>query len=141
MHHKRSGGMRGQTSIEFLILFGFMLIVFLSFFVIIQQYVTSSHANHIQNALVEVAQVVEEELLLANQVNPIYKRQINLPATIVEQIYSVYIVDNTELILNTTNYEYLIFLPFNVSTVPDGSFIVSQNVIIKNDSGIYVITS
>lgn len=137
---------KAQTSIEFLILLGFMLLIFASFFVVATDIVTQNNTRAIREALIDVSQLTYEELLLANQVNIGYSRNFSLPEKISEQGYAVWILNNTELVLNTSysgkNYEYLIFLPFNVTVSGESSAEIASGdgeksvLIQKNISGI-----
>jgi hypothetical protein len=137
---------KAQTSIEFLILLGFMLLIFASFFVVATDIVTQNNARAIREALIDVSDLTHEELLLANQVNIGYYRNFTLPEKISEQGYAVWILNNTELVLNTTysgkTYEYLIFLPFSVTVAGQKSGEIASGseekhvLIRKNSTGI-----
>ena len=107
---------KGQTSFEFLVLLGFMLIVFGTFFLLMQQFISSGHENQVRDALITIANGVRDEILIANQVHRGYEREFTIPRDVLGQSYRIEI-EGDELIAITENpiyFEYLIFLPIIV---------------------------
>lgn len=136
--------MRGQTSIEFLILLGFMLIVFTSFFVVAQDVVVENNQREIRYGLITVANGIRDEILTANQVHPGYSRVFTLPKEIHDTPYTAQILDSTELVLIADSYEYIIFLPIQVSIDGDSEgplLIGGENTITTDGSGVIAITT
>lgn len=113
---------RGQTGTEFIILFGFLLIVFMVFFVAMQNRVTDQQFFNREILYSALADKVEQELLLAAQVKPGYMRDFELPLTLDGEPYNVTIEDNTIVIKgNYSQNEFLRFLGFDVNFVPGGA--------------------
>lgn len=107
---------KGQTSFEFLVLLGFMLIVFATFFLLMQQFVISGNERQVRDALIVIAHGVRDEILTANQVHTGYSREFTIPQEVLGQEYEIEIVGD-ELLAITRDpvyFEYLVFLPFVV---------------------------
>src|SRR4051812_37654088 len=106
---------RGQTAIEFIILFGFLLFVFTMFALAVQQR-TSALAIQGQRAeLAAIVETVDVEVTQAYMVQDGYARQFELPALANGQQYSVTIAAQRELTVRTPDQEYLRFLAVNVT--------------------------
>ncbi|MFH1072155.1 MAG: hypothetical protein V1743_01880 [Nanoarchaeota archaeon] len=102
---------KSQASIEFMFLIGFMFIIFVVFFIVIQQ--RTGEANEYKNRLLlkQVGRVVKSEIRDAQIFNYGYKRTFYLPKLINGKNYSINISeDGYELLLNFSNIEYLDFL-------------------------------
>lgn len=130
---------RGQTSIEFLILLGFMLIVFTSFFAFTGKMVERNNQEIIRHSLITTGDKIIEEFSVANQVRDGYQRTFSLPRTVGEQTYSVQILQKQELVVNTSLLERVFFLPFNVTVNgADSGFlnVGGENTITKDDGDI-----
>jgi len=107
MRHEK----KAQASIEFMFLIGFMFIIFVVFFIVIQQ--RTSEANEYKNRLLlkQVSRLVKSEIRDAQIFNYGYKRTFYLPKLINGKNYSINISeDGYELMLNYSNIEYLDFL-------------------------------
>lgn len=134
---------RGQTSIEFLVLLGFMLLVFTGFFVFAEDMLSRNNEQLVKQTVIVIGEHVREELFVANQVRNGYERTFTLPFAAAEQKYSVQILKNQELVINTSSFEHLFFLPFNVTIdSSDTGYLVvgGETHLIKNSSGIYLMT-
>jgi len=130
----------GQTSVEFLVLLGFMLIVFAGFFVFVEDMLSRNNEQLIKQTIISIGENIREELLVANQVREGYQRTFTLPFDAADQEYSAQILLKRELVVNTSSFERIFFLPFNVTVNGAESGLFHQaNVINKSTSGINII--
>lgn len=109
---------RGQAAIEFLILGGFMLLVFVTFFVVVQERAVLKQQQALQNELFGVANVVSQEVSMANRVRAGYERVFELPLLINNEPYTVSLhpaEGPSEMVISSGEYEYVVFLPVNLS--------------------------
>jgi uncharacterized protein (UPF0333 family) len=83
---------KAQTSMEFVILTGFMLLAFLIFYVVIQSKLVEANQNSIDVAAKQVEIIVVNELKVAESVTDGYYREFELPQRINGINYSVAIV-------------------------------------------------
>ncbi len=145
----RSFFRRAQSSFEFIVLLGFMVVVFLGFFVAIETRIADQQQANRLSLYVQLADYVEKEVLLASQVKPGYIRSFPLPAVLQDEPYNLSLEDGDTLVIQGlhSQNEYIRFLDVNVTLVPEGdtslsllpSGDVNRTVIIeKNDSGIYI---
>lgn len=141
MTQPRAPRRRGQNSLEFMILFGFLLIVFMGFTFVIQGKIREQQMANQQDQYTQLADMIEKEFLLASRVNTGYMRAFSLPFTLGGESYTATLEDNDTLVIKgtTSNNEYLRFLSVNVMMVNQGWRTLNTTVIVsKNDSGIYV---
>ena len=102
---------RGQTSIEFMFLMGFMIIIFVVFFVVVQERTVELHASKNRIALQELNNLVKVELRSANQFKEGYVREFWIPPFINGQTYGVDIsVDKYEINYTLGSIHYVDFL-------------------------------
>lgn len=107
---------RGQTSIEFIVLLGFLLIVFLAFSVVIQGKIREQQRLNRYDLYVQVADLVEKELLLAQRVHHGYIRSFDLPYQLDKQPYTVSLESGDSgstydsLVVRSGDEEYLRFM-------------------------------
>ncbi len=148
----RSSSRRAQGSFEFIVLLGFMVVVFLGFFVAIETRIADQQQANRLSLYVQLADYVEKEMLLASQVRPGYICSFPLPAVLQDEPYNLTLEDGDTLVIQGrySQNEYIRFLDVNVTLVPSGvtetnpdSFLppgdVNRTVIIeKNDTGIYI---
>lgn len=73
--------MKAQTAVEFAFLIGFMLLVFISFFFIIQEKIIRVTQEQDLVVLNEISNILYSEVQLAGQVNADYHRDFFLPTT------------------------------------------------------------
>ena len=132
---------RGQSAIEFLILTGFMLLVFSAFFLVIKDRSAELNKN---SALVEVesvAKTLQTEVAIANQVRNGYERTFELPSTINGERYEIFFakdgmeVSKSEVIITSAGSEYLIYLPVNVTMMGTNYLNTGKNNITKDENG------
>lgn len=101
---------RAQATVEFIILIGFLFLIFLGFAALLQsRFVQVSHDNT-QARLQQVASIVITEADLAEGVGDGYSRVFEIPFTIGGLNYSLEIQDNKDLILAFQGDEYVYFL-------------------------------
>jgi hypothetical protein len=138
---------RGQNSLEFIVLFGFLFLVFIGFSAAIQEKMREQNLLNQQAMYVQLADKVEREFLLASRVGAGYLRSFDLPLTLNGETYNITLEDPETLVIRGTSSknEYLRFLSVKITlergTDPSDSLVPAgkQTVLVqKNDSGIYV---
>ena len=70
---------KAQTSMEFVILTGFMLLAFLTFYIVIQGQLVAANRDTTDNAAKDVETLVVNELKVAESVTDGYCRNFELP--------------------------------------------------------------
>lgn len=105
---------KAQFAMEFILLIGFMLMISVGFFAIVNYKMVEEEEKGKQQAVENIASLIDNEVKLAKSVNDGYKKTFNLPKKIDGNDYGVRIIGNRELIVNTSVYEYILFLPENV---------------------------
>jgi len=70
---------RAQSSLEFIILIAFLVIIFLGFASVIGARISEQQAANRHELLIQVADKIERELILASRVSPGYGREFELP--------------------------------------------------------------
>jgi hypothetical protein len=135
------GPRRGQNSLEFMVLFGFLFIVFIGFTFVIQGKIREQLLANQQDQYVQLADKIEKEFLLASRVNTGYMRAFDLPLTLNGESYTATLEDVDTLVIkgSSSNNEYLRFLSANVTMANPAWKALNATVIVsKNDSGIFV---
>lgn len=111
--------LRGQAAIEFLILSGFMLIVFTTFFFVIQERSDLQRQRQQGIELQSIADVIEQEVLLASQVSDGYNRTFELPRRLAGREYDISLYpasgSPSEVVVRTSEEEYIVFLAVNLT--------------------------
>jgi len=110
---------RGQSGFEFIILFGFLVLVFIGFAYIIQGRIVEQQLANQRDLRVQLADKIERELLLASRVRPGYGREFNIPVALGGQDYNVTLEGGDTLVIRSNGEEYIRFLSINVSLSPD----------------------
>jgi hypothetical protein len=140
---------RGQNSLELVVLLGFAMLIFISFFVVIQEQIRMQGEVRQQELLIQVADLVETEFLTAAKVNDGFMRRFDLPLTLDGQPYNISLEDTNTLVVEGayTSNEYLRFLGVNVTVINSqaDNVIVPRPVdpayallIQKNASGLFI---
>jgi len=109
---------RAQAAIEFLVLFGFMLIVFTVFFLIIEQRSAQRQERAELAELAAIGAAVREEVALATRVHDGYNRTFLLPAAVSRGSYTLSLAPAslpTELAISDGQDEFVVFLPANLT--------------------------
>jgi len=83
---------KAQTSMEFVILTGFMLLAFLVFYVVIQAKLVEANRNSIDNSAKQVETLVVNELKVAESVTDGYYREFELPQKVNGMDYTIKII-------------------------------------------------
>jgi hypothetical protein len=106
---------KAQTSMEFVILTGFMLLAFLVFYVVIQSKLVEANRDSIDRAAKQVETLVVNELKVAESVTDGYYREFELPSRVNNMDYVVKIipgVSNTpEIVVQYNGRERVYFVP------------------------------
>jgi len=106
---------KAQTSMEFVILTGFMLLAFLIFYIVIQSKLVETNRDSVDRAAGQVELLVVNELKLAESVTDGYYREFYLPEKIDGIEYTVSImpgVGNTpEVVIKYNGRERVYFVP------------------------------
>jgi amino acid permease len=116
-----------QAAIEFIILISFMLFVILSFFSITSSKVLEARDEGNKNIAKTIAEYAYIEIQTAKSVSDGYIRNFTMPDAVNGRNYSVGIIDNREIVINYMDYEYVKFLPSNIT----GNISKGQNIITK----------
>lgn len=135
MKNKQQTKMRkSQSAIEFVILASFMLLVILGFFALTSSRVLEAKEEGNKKIAENIADLVYREIETAKSVNNGYIRVFTVPKTVNGAAYTINLTDNRELIVTYLGYEYIRFVPSNVS----GNLSVGSVEIKKLDDVIYL---
>lgn len=109
---------RAQASLEFVVLAVFMLVFFLVVTIGIQSQL--SHAQLIRNEELakQLASIINNEVVLAQQANSGYQRSFYLPAVIEGSDYNLSLVDGVDLVVGFRGVSYVFFLDGNATFSP-----------------------
>jgi|GEM_PF-4260567 len=142
--YSRTNKRKAQSSLEFLLLVGFMVLVFSSFFIIIENRLSIEKQINRQKDLQEVSSLIESELLVAHSVRDGFVRPLELPNTLNGESYNVYLFDSDEIVINTSDYEHILFLPFQIhlfngsnKTIYQGE-ILKKSILQKQNGNLYI---
>ena len=114
---------------EFIILASFMLVAIFGFFAVTSSRLLEARDESNKKTAEDIAQLAYREMEIAKSANDGYSRIFAMPQTVNGVDYNITIIDNRELIVTYLGYEYVKFLPSNVTgTVAKGS-----NNILKNN--------
>ncbi len=127
-------GMKSQSAMEFIVLASFMLLVILGFFAVTSSRVLEAREEGNKKIAQDIAEFAYREIEIAKSVNDGYTRVFALPQTVNGVSYTINITDNRELSVNYLDYEYIKFLPLNVS----GNISKGLNRINKNNGMLYL---
>ena len=93
------GKNKGQGSVEFVILLSVMMLVFLLFFVVIQNRLIEAQHKENERIAEEVADIVFNEVRLAKSVSEGFTRVFELPTRINGFDYNIELLDDTDLVI------------------------------------------
>ena len=130
-----SHGKKSQAAIEFIVLVSFMLFIILSFFAITSSKVLEAREEGSKNTAKDIAEYAYTEIETAITVNDGYLRNFTMPQLVNGQNYSIGIVDNREMVVNYLDYEYVKFMPSNVT----GNVSKGYNIISKQNGTIFIV--
>src|SRR3989338_1440278 len=127
--------LRGQSSIELIIVVGFFAFVFLIFLSVIHQNTASQRLEQRNILIVDVALQVQQEINLAtNSING-YSRQFVLPSTIAGLSYQASIIDKNTIYIHTDDEKHALSLP--VANVT-GEIIIGVNSISRINNSVFL---
>jgi len=119
---------KAQTSMEFVILTGFMLLAFLTFYMVIQGKLVEANRDSTDNAAAQIETMVVNELKVAESVTDGYCRDFELPQRINGINYNISIIPGVsgtpEVVIKYSGKERVYFVPqgyvSNLSQVSKG---------------------
>ena len=129
---------KAQTSMEFVILTGFMLLAFLVFYIVIQSKLVEANQNSVDVAAKQVETIVVNELKVAESVSDGYYREFELPQRVNGMDYTLEIIpgpsmgssDIPEVVIRYNGRERVYFVSqayvSNLSTVGKGTNNISK---------------
>ena len=106
---------KSQSAIEFVSLASFMLLVMLGFFAVTSSNVLDAKEEGNRKTAADITDFAYREIEIAKSVNDGYTRFFVMPETVNGIKYTINITDNRELAVDYIGYEYVKFLPSNVS--------------------------
>jgi len=118
-----------QSATEFIVLASFMLLVILAFVAVTSSKLLDAKEEANKKIAEDIAAIAYKEIETAKLVKDGYTRNFLLPAAVNGVPYSINITDNVELSVSYLGYEYLKFLPSNVT----GKIFKGSNKITKNN--------
>ena len=127
--------LKSQSATEFVVLVSFMLLVILGFVAITSSKTLEAREEGNRKIAEDIANFAYKEIETAKSVNDGYTRTFAMPQAVNGVNYTISIVDNMELSVNYLGYEYVTFLPSNVS----GNISGGVNQIKKSNGVIYLI--
>lgn len=120
--------LKSQSATEFIVLASFMLLVILAFVAVASSKMLDAREEANRKIAEDIAGIAYREINTAKSVNDGYTRNFSLPAAVNGVNYTITITDNRELTVNYLGYEYLEFLPSNVTgNISKGSNKISKN--------------
>ena len=99
---------------EFIVLIAFMFLIFVGFFAVVSARILEAKEGENKQIAQSLANLVFDEIKLANSAANGYSRTFNVPSKIKGNTYAISIASNRELTVNYLGNEHVIFLPGNV---------------------------
>lgn len=114
--------MKGQSSIELVLLVGFLTIVMLFFFLVIQTRVNEQQDIKQVTLQSQLADLIEREIVLAARVDPGYMREFDVPRDLDGEHYNLSFEDLNTLVIDgdLSVNEYIRFIDVNVTLTGTG---------------------
>ena len=106
---------KSQYALEFVILASIMVLAILGFFALTSSRVLDAKEEGSKKIAEDIADLVYREIETAKSVNNGYTRVFTIPQTVNGVTYAINLTDNRELTVNYLGYEYVKFIPSNVS--------------------------
>lgn len=128
---------KSQSTVEFMILASFMLLVILGFFAVTSSILLDAREEAKRKIAEDIADFAYREVEVAKAVNEGYARLFLMPQRVNDIDYSVTVTDNVEMSVNYLGYEFIKFLPSNVT----GNVSRGVNLIYKKEGIIYITNS
>lgn len=126
--------LKSQSSMEFIVLATFMLLVIVGFFGVTSSRVLEAREDVNRRIAEDIADFAYREIEIAASVNNGYKKSFSMPQNVNGVNYSIRIADNIELTVHYLDYEHVRFLPSNVT----GNITKGANTISRNNGVIYI---
>ncbi len=108
---------KAQASTEFVLLITFMLLVFIIVTIMVQKQLIQAKEQKNEALAKQLADEINNELKLANEVNPGYYREFYLPTLIGGNPYNMTLESDEDLIINLNGKEYVFFLNYNATKI------------------------
>jgi len=125
---------KSQSAIEFVSLASFMLLVVLGFLAVTSSNLLQAKEEGNRQTAQDIADFAYREIDIAKSVDNGYIRTFNMPQTVNGVSYTINITDNRELAVNYLDYEFVRFLPSNVT----GNLLKGTNKIWKIQGIVYI---
>jgi len=111
---------RGQTSIEIILLMGFLFFVFLIFLGFFNARLSESNDEKESILLRDVSQQIQNEVRLAYNTEEGYSRKFTIPERLDSRIdYDIQVIGDS-LLTNTSKYQYVLSIPSITGAVVKG---------------------
>lgn len=124
---------RAQAGLEFLLVFSILTLFATAFLAMIFYNTSQGRLKDDQETTEDMANFIQQELILASKVESGYNRTFNLPEKINGKTYSI-LISNYSLMINTSKAASSRGIP-----ISQGHFITnSENTVIKNDTPPYI---
>lgn len=128
----RIGVKRAQSVVEFLIMFGALLLFFVIFMAIINVDVSRENKEKRNVVMDDIASDIRDEISLASKASNGYSREFRVPENMLGLSYDLTIADN--YIFLTTDENSVLYRIFNVT----GDIQKGNNLIKKENETIYL---
>jgi uncharacterized protein YpmB len=123
---------RGQSAIEFAVIFGFVLFFFIVFFAIIQENQSDKNKEKERLIIQNIALDVQDEINLAAGSSEGYYREFTIPQNILGKDYDIQIIGE-KVYANTSDFG----VSYSVFEV-QGNLVKGQNTIKKENEKVYL---
>jgi hypothetical protein len=127
---------KAQSAVEFIILLGVMLFIFLAYTQVFQKNLAEKSKEQRVFLIQDLALTVQNEIDLASSSTSGYERTFKVPEKILNIEYSISLVDNSVYVITNDN-KIATSLPIQNVT---GEIQKGDNFIKKNESGVYINT-
>lgn len=124
---------RGQTAVELVIIFGFVLFFFITFFTIIQLNIGKKNLEKERIIAQNIALDVQNEINLASESSEGYYRNFTVPTNILGKVYDIRIIED-RIYLNMSDRVGVSYSIVNVS----GEINRGSNIIRKEGGIVYL---
>ena len=106
---------KAQSSVEFIFLVSFMLLVIVGFFAVTSSKTLEAQEEGNKKIAETIADLAYKEIEIAQSVNDGYVRYFVMPPTVNGVNYSIQLIDDKELVVKYVDYEYVKFIASNIS--------------------------
>ena len=128
---------RAQSAMEFLIIIGAMLFVFVSLLAVFQQNIAMKARENRDLEIKDLALTVKNEINLAAASTSGYSRTFTIPSTLSGIDYTI-TADEGTLYIITTDNRHSIALPIPEVAADSQPLVDSENTITKDDDGVHI---